>query len=141
MSTLLYGCERWTQSIASENKIRSLEMKCYRRRLLGISWRERKTNECVLNKVKQVVGWQTVPRNASECHKKEKTSVFGHQMRRWETMVKTVMEGTVEGKRSRGRRIEDNSGLNIADPVTTSLGSDSAQIVITFAHPLISTQT
>ena len=45
LATLLYACESWTVSKHDEKRLRALEMKSYRR-LLGISWKEKKTNEC-----------------------------------------------------------------------------------------------
>ena len=43
----IYGCEAWTISKTDEKKITSFEMKCYRK-ILRISWTERKTNASVL---------------------------------------------------------------------------------------------
>ena len=47
-STLLYGCECWTITKDSENKIEATEM-WFLRRLLRISWKEKKSNEVVLD--------------------------------------------------------------------------------------------
>ena len=46
LSTLLYGCESWTLTADSTKRIQAFENKCYRR-MLGISWKNRKTNEFV----------------------------------------------------------------------------------------------
>ncbi len=44
LSILLYDCERWASVAESEWRLQAFEMKCFRR-LLGISYREHKTNE------------------------------------------------------------------------------------------------
>ena len=46
----IYGCEAWTISETEEKKITSFEMKCYRK-ILRISWTERKTNASVLEQL------------------------------------------------------------------------------------------
>ena len=48
-ATLLYGCESWTISKKSMDKLKAFEMKCYRR-LLKITWKEKKTNDYVRKK-------------------------------------------------------------------------------------------
>ena len=45
-SILMYGGENWTIKENISKKMESFEMKCYRR-LLGVTWKERKTNENV----------------------------------------------------------------------------------------------
>ena len=46
----IYGCKAWTISKTDEKKITSFEMKCYRK-ILRISWTERKTNASVLEQL------------------------------------------------------------------------------------------
>ena len=47
----IYGCEAWTISKTDKKKITSFEMKCYRK-ILRISWTERKTNASVLEQLR-----------------------------------------------------------------------------------------
>ena len=47
---LINVCEAWTISKTDEKKITSFEMKCYRK-ILRISWTERKTNASVLEQL------------------------------------------------------------------------------------------
>ena len=54
-ATLLYGCESWTMNKKSMEKLKAFEMKSYRR-MMKISWQERKTNEFVWNKVTETLG-------------------------------------------------------------------------------------
>ena len=49
-STLLYGCETWTISTVMEKRLEAFEMWCWRR-MLRISWTERRTNESVLQEI------------------------------------------------------------------------------------------
>ena len=46
----IYGCEAWIISKTNEKKITSFEMKCFRK-ILRISWTERKTNASVLEQL------------------------------------------------------------------------------------------
>ena len=46
-----YGCEAWTLRKSEEKKLEAFEMRCWRK-MLRISWTEKKTNELVLKEVK-----------------------------------------------------------------------------------------
>ena len=54
VAALLYACGSWTVSKHDEQRLRALEVKSYRR-LLGISWKEKKTNEFVQTKIREYV--------------------------------------------------------------------------------------
>ena len=94
-----YGCEAWTISKTEEKKITSFEMKCYRK-ILRISWTERKTNASVLEQL-GVKAPQLL-----NLIKKQKLSYFGH-IKRHNTLEKLFLEGTCEGRRGRGRPRRD----------------------------------
>src|SRR6266516_3010447 len=49
-SVLNYGCECWTWNKAMRKKVNAFEMWCYRR-MLKIIWRDRVTNEEVLDRM------------------------------------------------------------------------------------------
>ena len=70
-------------------------MKCYRK-ILIISWTERKTNASVLEQL-GVKAPQLL-----NLIKKQKLSYFGH-IKRHNTLEKLFLEGTCEGRRGRGR--------------------------------------
>ena len=55
LSILLYGCEAWTITEKMENKIKAFENKV-QRRLLGINYREDKTNIYIKGKINSCVG-------------------------------------------------------------------------------------
>ena len=99
ISILLYGCESWTLLAETEKRIQAFETKCLRK-LLHISYLDHKTNEYVWSKVKSLVGPQE-PLLATI--KRRKLAWFGHTTRH-DSLCKTVMQGTVEGGRSRGRQ-------------------------------------
>ena len=96
---LLYGSESWTLTAETTKRIQSFEMKCYRK-LLGISWREHKTNEFVKSQITLLAGPQEP---LLTIIKKKKLSWFGH-VTRHNTLPKTVLQGTLEGGRKRGRQ-------------------------------------
>jgi hypothetical protein len=99
VSILLYGCEAWTLLAEAEKIIQAFETKCLRR-LLGISYLEHKTNEYVRNKIKDLVGPQE-PLLATV--KRRKLGWFGH-ITRHDSLPKTILQGTLEGGRRRGRQ-------------------------------------
>ena len=98
VSILLYGCETWTLLADSERRIQAFETKCLRK-LLGISYLEHWTNDQVRKKIKDLVGPQE-PLLATV--KRRKLIWFGHVMRH-NTISKTILQGTLEGGRRRGR--------------------------------------
>ena len=67
----IYGCETWTISKTDEKKITFFEIKCYRK-ILRISWTERKTKASVLEQL-GVKAPQLL-----NLIKKQKLSYFGH---------------------------------------------------------------
>ena len=99
LSILLYGCETWTLRADTERRIQAFENKCFRK-LLGISCIERKTNEYVRKEVESLVGPQE-PLLATI--KRRKMIWFGH-VTRHDSLCKTIMQGTIEGRRRRGRQ-------------------------------------
>ena len=72
-------------------------MKIYRR-LLGISWKEKKTNVFVKNRIREICGYEP---GVAEMVKKRKFKYFGHHVRGGGT-AKAVMEGGMEGTCERG---------------------------------------
>ena len=93
-STLLYGCETWTITTRNMTKLQSFEMWAYRK-MMKLSWSEKKTNEEVLTLAdEQLYIIPTI--------KKRKITYFGHMIRR-NNIHRLLLEGPLEGKRSRGR--------------------------------------
>ena len=98
VSTFLYGCESWTITAETERRIQAFEMKCLRK-LLGISYREHRTNESVRQEVEAVCGKFE---SLLETVKRRKLKWFGHVCRH-DSLSKTILQGTVAGGRKRGR--------------------------------------
>ena len=93
-STLLYGCDTWTITTRNMTTLQSFETWAYRK-MMKISWREKKTNEEVLTLAdEQLYIIPTI--------KKRKITYFGHMIRR-NNIHRLLLEGPLEGKRSRGR--------------------------------------
>ena len=121
-SIVLYGCETWTLVADTERRIQAFENKCYRR-LLRISYKDRVPNDTVHDLVRGYVGPQE-PLLATV--RRRKLIWFGHVVRH-DTLVKTIMQGTVEGGRRRGRQrkvwmdnIKEWTGMGLTDLLTTA---------------------
>ncbi|GFS00135.1 endonuclease-reverse transcriptase [Elysia marginata] len=98
-SILTYGCETWTLLADTERRIQAFENKCLRK-LLRISYKDHLTNESVRELVVAYVDPQE-PLLATV--KRRKLAWFGH-VTRHDSLSKTILQGTVEGKRRRGRQ-------------------------------------
>ena len=101
LSTLLYGCESWTLTANSTKSIQAFENKCDRR-MLGISWKDRTTSEFEQRGIKARAGQQE---NLLGIVKRRKLAWFGH-ISRHNSLAKTVLQGTLEGGRKRGRQVK-----------------------------------
>ena len=71
---LLYGCESWTISKNVEQNLKAAEM-WYWRKMMGISWTEKMTNEVVLEKVR-------AERQPLSTIRRRQWKFVGHDMRR-----------------------------------------------------------
>ena len=95
----MYACETWTIKADIERKIRALEMR-YFRKLLGISYRDHITNE----EVKARIENGTRPcKDLLTSVKRSKPKWYGH-VTRSSGLAKTILQGTVQGGRRRGRQ-------------------------------------
>ena len=89
-----------------KRRIKAVEMRCYRR-LLHISYKDHITNEIVCTKIQTAIGPYE---DLLTTVKKRKLRWYGH-VTRSNGLCKQVLQGTVPGKRKRGRqkkRWEDN---------------------------------
>ena len=100
VSILLYRCESWTLADKIWRKLEAFEMKCYRS-VLGITWKEKKTNEDVLKLVADNCDGSPTERLMTVT-KKRKLTFFGHELRR-DKATKPYMQGMYEGRRYQGR--------------------------------------
>ena len=117
ISIFLYACESWALTAELEKITRAFEMRCYHRRL-NILYKDHVTNEEVRRKIQAAFGKYD---ELLTVVKKRKRRWFGH-VSRSSGLAKTILQGTVKGKkRRRGRqekRWEDNikewTGMNFA---------------------------
>ena len=113
---VLYGCETWTKTKAVEKKIEACEMWIWRK-MLRVSWTEKRTNESILKEIGHLRGSMTLGQRAI----RQKMAYFGHVMRA-NGMEKEMMLACGEGKRRRGRprkrwmeEIHETTNMNLSE--------------------------
>ena len=109
-------CESWTLTAELEKRTQAFEMRCYRR-LLNISYKDHVTNEDVRRKIQAAIGEYD---ELLTLVKKRKLRWFGH-VSRSSGLAKTILHGTLKGKRKRGRQkkrwediIKELTGMDFA---------------------------
>lgn len=93
---LLYECESWTIDAATEKKIEAFEMYA-NRRMLRISWTEHKSNIEVIQQMGKHKELLTTI-------KERKLQYLEHIMKGERYILRLIIDGKIEGKRSVGRR-------------------------------------
>ena len=93
---VMYGCESWTMKKAERWRIDAFELWCWRR-LLRILWTARRSNQSILKEINPGISLKGMLL-------KLKLQFLGHLMQRANSLVKTLMLGKIEGRRSRGRQ-------------------------------------
>ena len=119
-----YGCEAWTLKKEEERMINAVEMWLYRR-LLRVSWKDRRTNNSILEEL-------SVQRKLLLDIQKRRLKYMGHAIRNTKTdLMATVLQGKVEAKRNRGRPpasymsyTTEYSGLKLSEVVHQSRDRD-----------------
>ena len=89
-----YGRESWTIQKDEHWRIDAFELWCWRR-LLGIPWIARRSNQSILKEVSPEYSLEGLMM-------KLKLQYFGHLMQRIDSFEKTLMLGKIEGRRRRG---------------------------------------
>ena len=84
-----------------ERCIQAFENKCYRR-MLGISYREHKTNECVWQQVSILAGPCELLLSTVKRRKSRKSSWFWYVCHH-DTLLKIILQGSVDERRRRDR--------------------------------------
>ena len=79
----MYGCESWTVKKAEHWRIDSFELWCWRR-LLRVSWTERRSNQSILKEINPGISLEGMML-------KLKLQYFGHLMRRVDSLEKTLI--------------------------------------------------
>lgn len=94
-STLLYGCECWTISEVLRKQLEAAEMWFFRR-MLKISWKEKRTNESVLKNA-------GTSRTLMKTIRKRQMQFLGH-LNRHKGLEHLALTGKIDGKRGPGRK-------------------------------------
>ena len=92
----MYRCESWTIMKAECRRIDAFELWCWRR-LLRVSWTERRSNQSILKEISPEY-------SSEELMLKLKFLYFGHLIYRADSFEKTLMLGKIEGRRRRDNR-------------------------------------
>ena len=91
---VMYGCESWTVKKAEHRGIDAFELWCWRR-LLRVPWTARRFNQPILKEISPEYSLEGLML-------KLKLQYFGHLVQRTDSFEKTLMLGTIEGRRRRG---------------------------------------
>ena len=95
-SVVMYGCESWTIKKAEHWRIDAFELWCWRR-LLRVPWTSRRSNQSILKEISPEYSLEGLML-------KLKLQYFGYLIQRTDSLEKTLMLQTVEGRRRRGRQ-------------------------------------
>jgi len=91
---VMYGCESWTIKKAERRRTDAFELWCWRR-LLGVPWTARRSNQSILKKISPGCSLEGLML-------KLRLEYFGHLIRRADSLEKTLMLGKMEGRRRKG---------------------------------------
>ena len=86
-----YGCESWTVKKDEHRRIDAFELWCWRR-LLRVPWTARRSNQSILKEISPGCSLEGLML-------KLKLQSFGHLMQRADSLEKTLMLGTIGGRR------------------------------------------
>ena len=89
---VMYGCEIWTGKKAERWRIDAFEL-WYWRRLLRVPWTARRSNQSILKEINPGCSLEGMM-----------LMIFGHLMRRVDSLEKTLMPGGIGSRRKRGRQ-------------------------------------
>ena len=96
----MYGCENWTIKKVECRRIDAFELWCWRKLLRvpwTVPWFDRISNQSILKKISPEYSLEGLML-------KLKLQYFDHLMQRADSLVKTLMLGNIEGRRSRGQK-------------------------------------
>jgi len=114
----MYGCESWTIKSADSKRLNAFEMDMYRR-MMGISWREHRTNNSIIEEM------QPTCRFLAEVNQTKEVTVLRPCTVVWaDNLCTHILHGTIAGNRRRGRPqrrwtddIKQWTGIPVADCV------------------------
>ena len=110
----MYGCESWTVKKAECRRIDAFELWCWR--LLTVPWTASRSNQSILKEISPGISLEGMML-------KLKLQYFGHLMRRFDSLEKTLMLGGIGGRRRMGRQrmrwldgITDSMDTSLSEP-------------------------
>ena len=92
---VMYECESWTIKKAEHRRIDAFEL-CLRR-LLGVPWTARRSNQSILKEISPEYSLEGLVL-------KPKFQYFGHLLWKTDSLEKTLLLGKIEGRSRRGRQ-------------------------------------
>ena len=105
---VMYGCESWTIKKAESQRLDASELWCWRI-LLRAPWTARRSNQSILKEINPEYSLEGLLL---------KVQYFGYLMRRANSLEKTLMLGTSEGKRRRGQQgmrwLDSNNSMDMS---------------------------
>ena len=112
---VMYVCDIWTVKKAGCQKIDAFELWCWRR-FLRVPWTARKSNQYTLKEISPGCSLEGLML-------KLKLQYFGHLMRRFDSLEKTLMLGGIGGRRRRRRQ-----RMRWLDGITDSMGMSLSKL-------------
>ena len=110
---VMYGYESWTIKKPEHRRIDAFELWCWRR-LLRVPWTARRSNQTILKEISPEYLLEGLML---------KLQYFGHLMQRDNSLEKTLMLGTIEGRRRRGLQ-----RMSWFDDITDSMGMSLSKL-------------
>ena len=93
---VMYGCESWTLKKAEHRRIDAFELRFWRK-LLRVPWTARRFNQSILKEISPGCSLEGLML-------KLKLQYFGYLMQRAKSFEKSLILGTIEVRRRRGRQ-------------------------------------
>ena len=93
LPVVMYRYESWTMNKAEWRRIDALKLRCWRR-LLRVPCTARMSNQSIIKEINPEYSLEGLMLKLN-------LQYFGHLMRRANSLKKTLMLGTIEGKRRR----------------------------------------
>ena len=100
----MYGCESWTVKKAEQWRVDAFELWCWRR-LLRVPWTAKRSNQSILKEIRPGCSLDGLVL-------KLKLQYFGYLMQRAESFEKTLMLGTIKGRRRGWQRMRWLDGIS-----------------------------